>query len=271
MTLSRNVPQPAAGTYPVLAEMLPEERIEDRKYVVMFARTPEELQRIQRLRFEVFNLELGEGLEESFETERDEDRFDPVCHHLMVIERTDGAVVGTYRLMTQQVAQLHGGFYSAEEFDLSGLPREAIDGAVEIGRACIAKQHRNSRVLYLLWKGLATYMVRNDKRFLFGCCSLTSQDPADGYHVMEHLRSEGHLHPYFRVRPQPNWVCYDERRTFGPPAGPVDLPRLFKLYLRYSAKVCGPPAIDRFFRTIDYFCIFDRNEMERDLYRLFFE
>ncbi len=270
MTLFKNERSISNSTYPLFEEMLPTEHIEDRKYRVSFARSAAELEAIQRLRFEVFNIELGEGLEESFQTGRDEDRFDPLCHHLLVTERASDEVVGTYRLMTQPVATRFGGFYSADEFDLSQLPAHVLDGAVEIGRACIGKKHRNSRVLFLLWKGLATYMERNDKRYLFGCCSLTSQDPAEGYRVMEYLRANGYVHPEYRVLPQPDWVCYEPGQTFEV-GGDVDLPRLFRLYLRYRAQICGPPALDRFFKTIDYFCLFDRNDMDRDLYRLFFE
>lgn len=48
--------------------------------------------------------------------------------------------------------------YTSDEFDLSGLPDELLNESIELGRACIAKEHRNSRVLYLLWKGIAEFM-----------------------------------------------------------------------------------------------------------------
>jgi putative hemolysin len=259
----------ARAAYPVLQEMLPDP-IVDRKYELRFASTPDDLERIQKLRFEVFNVELGEGLEESFATGRDEDRFDPVCHHMMVVENASGAVIGTYRMQTWEMAERYGGFYSADEFDLGGLPGEVIGGTVELGRACITKDHRNRKVLFLLWKGLANYMVHNRKRFLFGCCSLTSQDPAEGKRVMDHLEREGFVTRDYPVVPQPDWVCYGDDQTYDP-AVAAKVPKLFRLYLRYGAKVCGPPAIDRFFKTIDYFVIWDLKTMDRDLYRLYFE
>lgn len=259
--------------YPVFEECLPEPLTRTGKYSVRFARTPEELVSVQTLRFEVFNLELGEGLEESFRTGRDEDRFDPVCHHLMVIHDESRKVVGTYRLQTNAMAAAAGGFYSVTEFALEGFPNEVIESAVEVGRACVAKEHRSRHVLFLLWRGLAAYMDKNKKRFLFGCCSLTSQDPVEGKRVMDHLVSQGQVHERFSVRPQPDWECYDEDRPPEVPASEeqVHLPQLFRIYLRYGAKVCGPPAIDRFFKTIDYLVVLDTDDLDPGAREMFFK
>jgi putative hemolysin len=102
---------------------------------------------------------------------------------------------------------------------------------------------------------------------------LTSQDPVEGRRVMEHLAREGHVHPRLAVRPQPGWECYDEQNPPGiPPSDEkVDLPQLFRIYLRYGAKVCGPPAIDRHFKTIDYLVVLDIQDLDPDSYALFFK
>jgi len=50
-----------------------------------------------------------------------------------------------------------------------------------------------------------------------------------------------------------------------------DLPQLFRIYLRYGAKVCGPPAIDRFFKTIDYLVVLDVDELDPDTHATFFK
>jgi putative hemolysin len=262
---------PPVRSYPVHGDSIPDDRIDRSRYSLRFATTPEELEAVQRLRFEVFNLELGEGLDESFATGRDEDRFDPVCHHLIVTDTT-GSAVGTYRMQTSEMAIEHIGFYSAEEFDLTGLPDEVLADAVEIGRACVARPHRNRDVLFLLWIGLALYLTRNSKRYLFGCCSLTSQDPVLGKRVMDHLEAHGLVHPTIRVAPQPDWRCYAE--SFDPGTSTLDeevkLPKLFSLYLRYGAKGCGPPALDRRFKTIDYLVLFDREDLDAGHRALFF-
>jgi putative hemolysin len=261
------------AAYPVLAECLPDPIVQQGRYSAHFARSPEELDALQKLRFEVFNVELGEGLDESHSTGRDRDRFDPVCHHLIVIENERGRVVGTYRMQTHAMAERYEGFYSADEFVLAGLPREVIDRSVEVGRASVARDFRNRHVLFLLWRGLAAYMQRNGLRYLFGCCSLTSQDPVLGKRVMEYLERGGHVHPTLSVVPQPGWACYDDSLRLDPDSAAQDvkLPKLFKLYLRYGAMVCGPPAIDRNFKTIDYLVLLDIRTLDRTARAMFFE
>ncbi len=257
-------------TYPVFAHGLPDPGEARGKYQFRFATSLAELEAIQRLRFEVFNLELGEGLEESFDTGLDQDRFDPVCHHLMVLDINEHKVVGTYRIQTHDMAEAYAGFYSADEFDLGGLPEDVRGQSIEVGRAVVAMEYRNQKVLFLLWRGLAAYMEKNAKRYLFGCCSLTSQDPAEGKWVMDYLREKNHCHPDYRVLPQPDWVCYEEGFDPGPPPQPVKLPKLFRTYMRYGAKVCGPPAIDRTFKTIDYLVLLDVDQLDGMTRALFF-
>src|SRR5919112_234562 len=187
--------------YPVRPELLPEFEAEAGRYAVRFARTPDELDAVLRLRFEVFNLELGEGLDSSFLTRRDEDEFDTTSHHLLVVERAGGRAVGTYRLRALEVDVESRGFYSAGEFNLSCLPPQVAGESVEIGRACIAREHRNTQVLFLLWRGLAAYLGHNRKRYFFGCCSLPATDPRAGARALRLLEREGHMHPAFYVPP----------------------------------------------------------------------
>jgi putative hemolysin len=241
----------------MFGHLLPDIVIEDGAYAVSFARTASDVEALGRLRFDVFNLELGEGFEASYASGIDEDEFDRVCHHLMLYERATGTVVGTYRLLTREMAEQSGqGFYSAVEFDLSAVPGAVLSESVEIGRACIARAHRSLQVLYLLWRGLGAYMSFNRQRYLFGCCSLTSQDLAEGRQVMQFLEENGHIHPAITVQPHPAYRCYEATPGL-PESGRPKVPRLMRVYLGMGAKICGPPAIDRAFKTIDYFTFFD--------------
>ncbi len=255
--------------YPSFPRLLPTEEIEAGRYVVRFARSAEDLDAIERLRFEIFNLELGEGLDSAFATGRDHDDLDPYFHHLLIACEGSGEVVGTYRLQTAEMAGARHGFYSAGEFDLSGLPREFIESAVEVGRACVARDHRNGRVLNLLWRGLALYLVHNSKRYLFGCCSLTSQDPALGLATMRRLEREGHTHPTLLAPPLAGFGCEDADPVAVAEAA-VKIPPLFQSYLHLGAKVFGPPAIDRQFKTIDFLVALDVASLDEHSYRFFF-
>ena len=66
------------------------------QYVCRLVQTPEELREAQTLRFQVFNVELKEGLDEAFTTGRDEDPFDIFCDHLIVEDRTSGRIVEAF-------------------------------------------------------------------------------------------------------------------------------------------------------------------------------
>ena len=137
------------------------------KYVVTLAHTPQEIDAALKLRFEVFNLELGEGLDSSFRTGRDRDQFDATCHHLIAADKTNGKVFGTYRLRTIEMAAHAEGFYSAGEFDLNCLPKGLLDQSVELGRACIAQVTEISKFSFCCgrhWR--ATFKPRESVFFL---------------------------------------------------------------------------------------------------------
>jgi putative hemolysin len=261
---------PPTGGYPPRPELLPAGAIEHGRYRVRFARRAGELDSVLRLRYQVFNLELGEGLAASAATGRDEDAFDAACHHL-VVEDAAGAVIGTYRMQTAAMAAGALGFYSAGEFDLSGLPAEVVARSVEVGRACIAREHRNRQVLFLLWKGLARYLAATGTRYLFGCCSLTSQDPAEGLRVMAYLAHRGRLHPRYAVAPRPGLECSGDAAAVAADPAAIELPSLFRTYLRYGALVCGPPAIDFEFKTIDFLVLLDSAGLDPRSRALFFD
>lgn len=267
---SAGVRRRRAAAYPVSEEALPREDLTSGAYRLTFARSLEQVQAVQRLRFEVFNLELGEGLEESYATGLDQDDLDEALHHLLILDEETGQAVGTYRMQTSAMAAANCGFYSAREFDVSGFPLAIVDDAVEVGRACIAKEHRTRRVLHLLWRGLARYLTWTDKRHLFGCCSLTTQDGRVGNIVHAQLVKDGHLHPAARAWPLPGFECglYDDRTPVPPEA--TEIPPLFDSYLSLGAKICGPPAVDREFGTIDFLVMLDVRQLDAHVRRSFF-
>jgi putative hemolysin len=234
-------------------------------YVTRLATSLEELRQAQKLRFEVFNLELNEGLEQSYATGRDEDPFDAVCDHLIVEHRPTGKIVGTYRLQTGLNARAYLGYYSAQEFDFSVYERFRNE-IIELGRACVHRQHRNLVVLGLLWKGIADYASRNRARYLFGCSSLTSQDPAVGAAAYTEL-CRHHLAPLeYQTKTLGPFECPLEQLAAEPPK----IPKLLRAYLAIGAKICGPPALDRQFKTIDFLTLLDLRSLPGGVRSRFF-
>lgn len=226
-------------------------RADASNYRLLLADTPAQLRAAQALRFEVFNLELDEGLAQSYATGLDADPFDAACEHLLVEDASSGAVVGTYRLQTGTNAAQALGYYSEREFDFA--PFEPLrEQMVELGRACIHAAHRNFTVLNLLWKGIAGYAAERGARYLVGCSSLTSQDESVG--AAAYLKLQAQLAPpSLRTLPVAAFACALDAVAAQPPK----IPKLLAAYLALGASICGPPAIDREFRTIDFLTLVD--------------
>lgn len=219
---------------------------------VTLAQTPEDLVECQRLRYLVFNLELKEGLSSSDRSGLDIDPFDPFCDHLMVRELESGNLVGTYRLQTGETAQKNLGYYGNQLFDFSVFDpvRKQV---LELGRACVHEEYRNMMVLHALWKGIAVYATRMESRYLVGCNSISSQDENYGVAMFGALKDKYLVEEAFRTSPQPDCVCHGT----GEGVEAQRPPRLFRAYLEISAKLCGPPAIDHEFKTIDFLTLVD--------------
>ena len=221
-------------------------------YTARLARNAEEIRAAQSLRFQVFNLELNEGLEQSYVSGRDEDPFDPVCDHLLVHHVPSAQVVGTYRLQTGLKAATHRGYYSEREFEFQ-MFESLRPQMIELGRACVHREHRNLVVLGMLWKGIADFAKERGGRYLVGCSSITSQDPAVGASAYADLCRRHLAPPELRTRPLPDYECSLRQLA----ADGAQIPKLLRAYLTLGAKICGPPALDREFKTIDFLTLLD--------------
>ncbi len=221
-------------------------------YHLRLAETAQEVQAAQALRYQVFNLELQEGLEASHHCGLDADPFDEVCDHLLVEHVPSGQIVGTYRLQTGATAAQNLGYYCAQEFEFAGFDQYRRE-IIELGRACVHAQHRNLVVLGLLWKGIADYARRHGGRYLVGCSSLTSQDPAVGASAYATLGRQHLVEIALRTRPLPEFDCPLDQLS----PEPVSVPKLLRAYLTVGARICGPPALDRHFKTIDFLTLLD--------------
>lgn len=241
-------------------------------YCLRAARARDDREAACRLRFRVFNVELGEGLDSSYETGLDTDRFDAVCEHLVVEEKQSGRIVGTYRMQSGATAAANLGYYSAQEFEL-GAYEPLRAGILELGRAAIDRAHRTPEVLTLLWRGIAQYAHGMGLRYLLGCSSLNSVDPAEGWQMYRQLQNF-RVSAEFETRPTAAYACPDEpqaasAQTFActvtseseahtsPAATLVKVPKLLRTYLAIGARIAAPPAFDREFRTIDFLTLLD--------------
>jgi len=232
------------------------------RYRLRLAQGAEDREAACRLRFRVFNIELGEGLESSYVTGIDTDHFDVFCEHLLVEDKTCGRVVGTYRMQSGMTAAMNLGYYSAQEFEFG--PYEPLRRDIlELGRASIDREHRTPEVLTLLWRGIAQYANEMGLRYLVGCSSLNSKEPAEGWQMYRELERY-RVSPEFETVPTAEYVCPREQAVNaqqvaaeGDGAVEKKVPKLLKTYLTIGARICAPPAWDREFGTIYFLTLLD--------------
>src|SRR6266404_1020849 len=228
-------------------------------FEVKIATEPSEIEEAQRLRFQVFNLELNKGLKTSYERGLDVDEYDPYCEHLIVRDLRSQDVVGTYRLLRGSKARRHIGFYSEKEFNLSRI--KALDGELlELGRSCARKDFRDRALIPLMWEAIAEQIRKHHVRYLFGCGSLYTTDITEVSAMFSLLKNKYYAPELYRVQTVKkcqfagmtgNVAVADEQALF------QKLPSLIKGYLRIGALVCGPPALDKEFGTADFFLLLD--------------
>ena len=238
--------------------------------LVRLARTRADVKLAQRLRFDVFYGEMSAI--PSFTAQmrrRDEDRYDAVCDHLLVVDTSPSAdtvrgwtgtrlprVIGTYRVLRQETAQRTLGFYTQGEYDIAPLiaaksPRYRF---MELGRSCVLKPYRNKRTVELLWHGLWTYVREHNVDVMIGCASFEGVDPDEHAMALSFLHHYSLAPPEWRVKAHPHLHTPMDRL----PKDKVDakaalrgLPPLIKGYLRLGAKVGDGAVIDHQFGTTD--------------------
>lgn len=230
---------------------------------VKLATTFAEIDSALRLRFEVFNLELQEGLLASYERGFDTDAYDAYCDHLIVKDLTLGKVVGTYRLLRQSVAERNIGFYSENEFDLTKLKRLSGE-LLELGRSCVAHSHRSATTISKLWNAIIKYARQRNIAYLFGCGSLHHSKAEDVLPLYAYLRDHYLAPNEFRV--QPVAACRmkldeDVRVSYESRAMSRRLSPVMKGYLRAGAMICGAPAFDAGFGTADVLVLLEMEKL----------
>ncbi|HEY7318120.1 MAG TPA: GNAT family N-acyltransferase [Candidatus Binatia bacterium] len=233
---------------------------------VKITRDPEEIRQAQRLRFEVFNLEMNKGLQASYMCGLDSDQFDLICDHLIVRDLRSEEVVGTYRLLLGTRAERNMGFYSEHEFDLQNIKK--LDGELlELGRSCARKDFRDKPLIPLMWDAIVHYVEKHRVRYLFGCASVYTTEASEAMAFFSMLKRKYYAAENLRVHPVSELQCEDTTENLKAGADAalfLRLPSLIKGYLRLGAVVCGPPAMDRDFGTADFLVLLDMRKLKKE-------
>jgi putative hemolysin len=232
---------------------------------VRLAASAAEVRRAQALRYQVFYEEMSAVADaRTHLMGRDADHFDLICDHLLVLDhanlrrpllRMRPEIVGTYRLLRQDVAEQHGGFYTAGEYEIAPLmQRKRGLRFMELGRSCVLAPYRNKRTVELLWHGIWAYVLMHGVDVMIGCASLEGTDPDRLALPLSFLHHTARAPEEWRVRAQKH-LCVEMNRM---PLSAIDaraalksLPPLVKGYLRLGAYVGDGAVVDHQFGTTD--------------------
>lgn len=230
-------------------------------YGIKYAESREEIQACQKLRYRVFHQEQGKCTGgHSCQNGLDQDGFDADAVHLLVYKDSPEHVIGTYRFI--QTPDRVIDMYSAKEFHISGLD-DLLPKTLEVGRSCVEPEYRDGSAVALLWNGIAETMRRAGMRYLIGCASLEDTRPCAAMALYEHFRRFDLLDRQVYAEPLKKYQLpdYDEDEVTAMLEESSVLrdllPPLLKGYMRLGARICGKPAFDRAFGTIDFLILLD--------------
>jgi putative hemolysin len=238
---------------------------------VRLARNAAEIAAAQEVRYRVFYDELGATrTDQEAVPGRDVDRFDEVCDHLLVFDTAlpgpdHRRIVGTYRLLRQEIAAEAGGFYSEGEFDLKALvARHPGQRFLELGRSCVLPEYRAKRTIEILWQGIWAYINHHRIGVMTGCASFHGTVPAAHAEALSYLAHHCRARREWDVRAVASRYCTMDLM----PAEAIRLksalaamPPLIKGYLRVGARVGDGCVIDHQFGTVDVFIVMPVKEI----------
>lgn len=236
---------------------------------VRLARTFEEIINAQELRYQIFYGEMNAQPDATMQaTGRDIDPYDEYCDHLLVLDhdKPEGErVVGTYRLLRQEIAEAQKGFYSAGEYDLSPLMTESFKEQMgegkqllELGRSCVHEDYRSSATINLLWQGIAEFLKEYNIAYMFGCASFEGTDPSEFGEAFSYLYHNYLVPDDFKVKAleklhvDMDVIAADKLDTR---MARRALPPLIKGYLRLGCFFGDGAVVDEAFGTTDVFIL----------------
>ena len=225
-----------------------------------------------KLRHEVFCEELAGRTNK---TGLDYDEYDSFCDHLIIIHKLTKKIVGTYRV---NLSQAPSRLYTNSEFEISDWVDKQTNCFIELGRACIQREHRRGLVISLLWRGIAEYMKMANADMLLGCSSVKVTDSRSAALVFKYFEINGHLsteifnpRQKYQMKDFLFWMMVfakglNENQMV---EAEEKIPSLLKSYIKAGAKVASYPALDLDFNCIDLITILKRTEMDQKLAKKF--
>lgn len=235
------------------------------RYDVRLAQSDDEVRSAQKLRYEVLFRESGGKITpEMLNTEREEDEWDEIAYHVVVVDtKVDNRVVGTVRLVSSAALLEDQEFYTEHAFNLDGL-RNSYGKILELSRACVSPEGRGGAILMLIWKFTMQFIEHNGYEVLFGCASFKGTDYHKHTEILSYLYDKHLASPALMPVPKPE-VCSvniaDFRQQPGKGKERGKVPTMLRGYLKIGARISEHAIIDPVFNTTFVAIYVDANEM----------
>ncbi|WP_245418054.1 GNAT family N-acetyltransferase [Cohaesibacter haloalkalitolerans] len=243
---------------------------------IRLAQTEREIRKAQRLRYKVFYKEMAAKPDSQTKfTRRDADAYDAICDHLLVLDheppkkkfrRHEPRIVGTYRLLRQEMANLYGGFYTASEFNISPVINNHPDRRfLELGRSCVLKDYRTKRTIELLWQGIWAYVQIHKIDVMIGCASIQGTNPKELAEPLTFLSKLGKAPDEWSVGALPHLSVPLEQMNpdeINDKAALRRLPPLLKAYMRLGCYFSTNAMVDHQFGTTDVLIVLPVENMD---------
>lgn len=253
-------------------------------YLAAAPQIPGILKELGRLRELTFR-EVGEGTGQSC----DLDEYDLYYLHLFLFDREAKQIAGAYRLGKGDEIMLKfgkKGFYTNSLFRMKDGMDSILNQSVELGRSFILKDYQKKRLsLYLLWKGIHTYLMSQSQyRYLIGPVTISNDYSTFSKSLIvtliekyffDHDLAE-HVEP--RKRFKPNLKRIDPDDLLATMANPGDLkqvdkilediepehfklPILLKKYIKQNARIIAFNVDPSFNNALDGLMVLDLKEL----------
>jgi putative hemolysin len=234
---------------------------------IRLAQTNKEIKQAQKLRYRIFYKEQGAiATLQAMMTQSDTDPYDAYCDHLLVVDtkyprkKVPGVkqlykerVVGTYRLLRQDIADKHVGFYSQAEFDVDSLiQRHPGKRFLELGRSCVDTAYRDKRTIELLWRGIWWYVTEHKIDAMFGCASFEGTNIRSLSAQLAFLQDKASAASEWQTSAHHTDFHYEDHTDVLDNKKIMhQLPTLIKGYMRCGARFGTGAVIDYSFNTTD--------------------
>jgi putative hemolysin len=236
--------------------------VREGKYLLKLAENSAEKEQVYKLRHNVYHTELNLA-KQTKNSDKEYDHYDGICDHLLIRDEETNRCVGTFRFL-QGNKQGDTGFYAEQWFDIGALDR--LRGKIlEIGRACIDAQYRNTRVFKMLFSGVKAYLNLYPHDYLIGLTTLPFHSERDMGTIVKFLTENKAVNNALHIKPK-------KPLTFNVPKQRLEIREkemakkmstLMWGYYKYGAQFVSEPSICFDFNppVIDFFTLFETEKL----------